>query len=756
MYREIGSQSSSLRNVIEVRFHPAVDYADALARAAEECGIDREYWDITGKQHVVSDEVRCGILEALGWNVSSFEAIERQRASRFEQDFTAPLAKTSVVSAAERLVGLTLAADDPVSICFEIALEDGERIAGAIQACELRAQRRIVIDGRAWICYELPLPREVPLGYHSLKLGVNGRLVGESQLIVCPDRCYLPEFLEHGGRTAGFNVALYGLRSERNWGCGDFTDLRALCDWAREIGFSFVGLNPVHALHNRTPYNTSPYLPLSMFYKNWLYIDIEAVPEFATSECAQRLFRSARVQAAITALRQAEFVEYERVDRLKRRFLKILFREFRRRLPDNSERARAFSAYCRREGELLEKFALYSALDELLHKRDRNCWTWRDWPAGYQHPESDASLQFAAEHARTVEFYRYVQFVIEEQLAAVQEYALAAGMPIGLYHDLAVATDHCGSDLWAHRNFYVNGCRVGAPPDDLSPDGQDWGFPPPDAKAHRASGYLLFRESIRKISRHGGVLRMDHVMRLMRLFWIPGGAGPAQGTFVRDYAIELLRVLALESVRTKTMIVGEDLGTVSDEMRHLLSRFRVLSYRLFYFEKNLCDGSFKASGEYPQHALAASSTHDLPTIAGFWTGRDIDARKAAGLIDEAAYWTQMEDRKREKQRMLDRLHAENLLPGPFPRDAMQLPEIDGALHNAMIGFLAQAPSMLLLLNEEDLTLEPSQQNLPGSTAEYPNWQRKMRWKIEELRSPELDSYAKMFRDQLARTARRLQ
>ncbi len=222
-------------------------------------------------------------------------------------------------------------------------------------------------------------------------------------------------------------------------------------------------------------------------------------------------------------------------------------------------------------------------------------------------------------------------------------------MPIGLYHDLAVATDRCGSDLWAYREFYVNGCRVGAPPDDFSPQGQDWAFPPPNPIAHEQDGYRLYRESIRKIVRHGGALRIDHVMRLFRLFWIPDGFSPADGMYVRDNAEDLMRILALESVRSRNIIVGEDLGTVTDEIRDTLMSFGVLSYRVFYFEKHR-DGSFKRSNEYPHQALVASTTHDLPTIAGFWSGRDIEARRAAGLADTAGYRNQMNDRSARNSR----------------------------------------------------------------------------------------------------------
>jgi len=243
-------------------------------------------------------------------------------------------------------------------------------------------------------------------------------------------------------------------------------------------------------------------------------------------------------------------------------------------------------------------------------------------------------------------------------------------------------------------------------------------------------------------------------MRLFRLFWIPEGVTAAQGAYVRDNATDLMRILALESVRSRNIIIGEDLGTVTDEIRDMLSRFGILSYRLFYFEKHQQDKSFKCSQEYERRALVSSTTHDLPTLAGFWIGRDIEARKAAGLIDEAAYASQKEDRNREKQRMLDTLHAEHLLPYDYPRNAAQVPELDGDLHNAVIGFLAQVDSMILLLNQEDFTKETDQQNLPGSTAEYPNWQRKMRITMEELHSPVWNAFAAMFRDQLACTDRK--
>jgi 4-alpha-glucanotransferase len=459
------------------------------------------------------------------------------------------------------------------------------------------------------------------------------------------------------------------------------------------------------------------------------------------------------VQSKLRDLRASEFVAYSDVDRIKKRFLKVLYREFRRQRTHNADRARAFDRYCETEGELLHKFALYCALDEVIHKRDGNCWIWQQWPEQFHSPNSDACNAFAAEHWRLVEYYKYIQFVLEEQLDETHRYAKAQGLPVGLYHDLAVATDSCGSDLWAHREFYVEGCRVGAPPDDFSPNGQDWAFPPPNTSKHWDDGYRLYRESIRKVVRSGGALRIDHVMRLFRLFWIPEGFSAAEGIYVRDNALDLMRILALESVRRENVIIGEDLGTVTDEIRDTLAQFSILSYRLFYFEKNRQDNSFKKSYEYPRQALVASSTHDLPTIAGFWKFRDIEARKQAGLVDENGYQAQREDRRREKQRMLDVLHEENLLPNSYGRHADLIPEVDGDLHNAVFAYLAQVPSMILLLNQEDFTKETEQQNLPGSTAQYPNWQRKMNVSVEDLSSDKWKPYAAMFKYHLVRTGR---
>lgn len=699
----------------------------ALDRAASLFGIEPEFWDIWGNLHVTSAETKQAILRAMGVPVDTPDQIERAIEARQQREHSRLVPHCLVLSENQRPRQFPIHTGRSSQLNVEIRFEDGsvERYSGI------------------GFSQFAPLPETLPIGYYDVTV-TNGDNRAESmRLIITPDRAYLPE----GLRTAGVAISLYGVRSRRNWGCGDFRDLREIVDWAsEEAGAGFIGLNPLHAIHNRRPFNTSPYLPNSVFYQNCIYLDVEAIEDFQNSKRARVLWNSAAIQAKLEALRESENVEYEEVHALKRRFLKLAFLA---RPAHNPE----FQTYLEREGDLLDRFATYCALDEHLHRRDPNIWIWPDWPEAYRDPDSPEVAQFRKRYWRSILFYKYTQWQVDRQLAAAQEYARAK-LPIGLYHDLALATDRCGSDLWAHRQAFISGCRVGSPPDGFSPKGQDWAFPPPSSDYHYETGYRLFADSIRNNVRHGGALRIDHVMRFFRLYWIPDGADATRGAYVRDRFENYIRILALESVRRKVIVVGEDLGTVEPAVRETLERFGILSYRLFYFERNE-RGEFRPPAEYPASALVSTTTHDLPTLAGFWINEDIEARYRLGLLqDEAGYRAQLSDRARDKQAMLDLLRSLDLLPQDFPRHAADVPELTGELHNAVIGFLASAPSSLLLVNQEDLTKEIQQQNLPGTTSQYPNWSRKMKFTVEELSTLRAArDFTAMFRHWLMRTRR---
>jgi 4-alpha-glucanotransferase len=737
---------------------------DLLDQLCQEFGVDREYWDIWGNLHEASAECKATILLSLGLDTATADRLRISADALSARQWTRGLPPVLVLPLDESapVVGMTV--PDLYLEAGQVALslrwEDGGTDSCEYSLSRLNPTGSRMVDGQGFSALNLLLPGALRMGYHELAAVVSGpggmQMRSHCRLIVAPDKAWLPKRLEQDGKLAGLAVSLFGVRSQGNWGIGDFTDLRRLTRWAStSLGVSFLGLNPLHVLHNREPYNVSPYLPLSAYFRNPIYLDVEAIEDFKACPAAQRLVKGDAFQAELASLRESEQVCYEAVARMKGGILRLSFRRFLRdEWSKGTQRARLFDVWRAKQGDLLERFAVYCALDEVLHIQDRELWIWPDWPEAYRSPDNPKVREFAEEHWRRVLYHQWLQWQVDLQLEVAQRDAQEAGMELGLYHDLALATDKCGADLWAYRNFYASGCRVGSPPDGFAPEGQDWAFPPPNSAALREDGYRLFIESIRRNSRHGGALRIDHFMRFFRLFWIPDGFAAKDGTYVNERWIDLLRILALESVRGKFLVVGEDLGTVPPALREGMDRFGILSYRLFYFEKSW-DGEPKRVQDYPRQALVSSTTHDLPTLAGFWAGKDIEARRAAGMLtDEAQFRRQQEERRSEKGRLLNALIRDGFLPQDFPREAADWSELTGELHNAVIGYLASTPSMLLLLNQEDLTKETEQQNLPGTTWQYPNWKRKMRYTLEELESsPKAGDFARMFCGWLARTGR---
>jgi len=674
-----------------------------LARAAQAYGIELCYYDTWGREHEASPEVVRALLGSLGFAAGSDEEIERGLAGREAAERRRPIDSTLVMREdADHLRVRIPARCSGASIKLELEWEGGELEHHWFWMPELGTLETYSVEGMEWLAKRVPLPRPLRLGYHRVRLiwmqEPELETFADARLIVCPARAKAVQ-----QRAAGLAVSLYGLRSGRNWGCGDFTDLEAVIDAFAPAGAAFVALNPLHAIANRQPYNTSPYLPQCAFFRNFIYLDVERIGDAHLDDAMRQ---------EIEELRASEFVEYERVARLKLAALWHIFEQFLAgRGPAHLEQEE-FMMYAQSQGQSLWDYATYCALDEEMHRRDPNVWLWTDWPKEYRDPNSFATNEFFKKHHERILFFVFLQWQIQIQAAAAHARALKCGMSIGLYHDLALATDQYGADLWALRPFFVPGSRVGAPPDELAPSGQDWGFPPPNREEHRSNGYQVFAQSIRNAAACGGALRIDHVMRFFRLFTIPQGFETSQGTYVQDYASDLLGILALESVRGNFVVIGEDLGTVTDEVRASLYHAGVLSYRVLWFERDRA-GNFRPPNTYPESALVCSTTHDLPTLAGFALGRDLEARKAAGLADENEYHKQKAHRAGEVHRLEEALQAWGFAGDP-------------------LGFLLATPCVLAAINQEDLSGETEQQNLPGSTWQYPNWRRKMRVTVEEI------------------------
>ena len=695
--------------------------AGPLRELAARVGIIDEYKDQTGKEtRRTSDETRIEILRILGIEIrngaDAQRALDELEAKERERLIPPVRVVRRTGSAALRLpVALPQSWRGRVSWELELEDESGER-------------KRVKGRGRATAGRPLSiaLSRTPEPGYHTIRLRLSAQKEhreGEQMLVVAPPSCPTPDELHGGRRMMGVIAQLYTVRSPRNWGIGDAEDLARLLVWSAQGGADFVGVNPLHALLDRGK-DISPYSPVSRVYRNPIYIAPELVPAVAASPEAWALVASDEVQAMLAALRAADSVDYEHVMTLKHRVLRAAHGAWQRE--QRSPRRRAYERYLAEQGEQLERFATYLALDEHFHSSGKSD-GFRSWPAEYRSATSPAVRRFAESHADDVDYHRWLQFELDAQLADAASRAADAGMAIGLYQDLAIGTSPTSSDVWSYPELFVQGASIGAPPDPYSATGQNWGLPPLDPRRLQDDRHAYWISIVRACLRHAGALRIDHVMGLFRQFWIPEGRTGKEGAYVRFPSEDLLGILALESSRANALVVGEDLGTVPDDVPPALDRWGILSSKVLYFERE-GRGGFKPSRRYAPLSLATANTHDMATLAAFWTGQDLDIRERVGLADAGETKKAKRERERDKAALIERLEAEGLLrldDGEEPDPA----EFRGAVH----AFLARSPSALVGLSLDDLAGEIDPVNVPGvGPDEYPSWTRRMHLALEEL------------------------
>jgi 4-alpha-glucanotransferase len=537
------------------------------------------------------------------------------------------------------------------------------------------------------------LPSDLPLGYHWLRQRDGDR---QSRLIVSPGKCHFPNAL----RLWGWAAQLYSVRSRESWGIGDLGDLRRLAQWSARLGAGLVVLNPLAAGSPTLPQEPSPYYPSSRRYRNLLYLRIEDVPGAAA--LGDQL---APLANAAKALNQDRRINRDAVYGYKREALEKLWANFAGD-PD-------FNAFQNEQGEPLRQFTTYCTLAE-RHGAD-----WRTWPAEYRHPSADGTLRLSQIAADRLQFHAWVQWLLDRQLARA-----ADALPV--MQDLPIGFDPGGADGWAWQDLLAADMHVGAPPDMYNTQGQNWGLPPFIPHKLKAARYEPFIETIRACLRHAGGLRIDHIIGLFRLFWIPDGAHAREGTYVRYPAEEMLNILALESVRAGALIVGEDLGTVEPNVRERLAEHQLLSYRVLYFEPHPPE-------RYPHLSLATVSTHDLPTVAGLWGGEDLEAQRRLGLMPN-------EEGVRSLREQLKRLGHIG--------DSASIDEAILAAHRA----LAEAPSAIVTASLEDATAVAERPNMPGTNADkWPNWSLALPMTLEEIeQSPRAASIAQTLGERAAR------
>ncbi len=726
----------------------------ALRKLAERLGILSSYLSQDGSQlRSTSDETRLAILAAMGYDASSEERARAVLAELEASDAESVAGPVLVVRERE------LRAESAGGLRFHVpetwGVRAGERVEYVLAIGEEespaaeRAGRVVSHEGGAtvgeggWFTIALARP-PAPGCYHAvIGIGARGQRSEERQrLIVAPDHCVTPA-------RPGYGIIanLYSVRGARSWGVGDLTDLAELARWSGEHGAAFVGVNPLHALR-AVGGEVSPYSPVSRLYRNPAYLDVEAIPELAACSEARAMLGDDSMRSELARIRSSDRVEYERRARLARPILEALHRCFRERSSSGDERRRAYAAYREREGSALDDFATHSALDEHFFHGSSAAVTWQHWPPEFSSPESPAVHEFARAHEQEIDFHRWLQFELDRQLAAAAAAGSASGLTIGLYQDLAVASAPYGSDVWARPDLHANGVSFGAPPDDYSATGQNWGLTPLDPHRLRNDGYRFWTALVRSALQHAGAIRIDHVLGLFRQFWIPAGMTGSDGAYVRFPTDDLMGILALESARHGAVIVGEDLGTVPPEVPGTLRDWGILGTRVLLFERER-DGAYRPASSYEPLSLTTADTHDLPTLAGFWEGNDVAlAARLGRLPDAAAQSAALRSRQNDRRLLAERLIADGALgaqgcnttdsasdsasTSAALEEPISLPD-SAELRDAVHRFLCSTPAVLVGISLDDLAGETEPVNVPGVGAEhFASWTRRMRAPLPEL------------------------
>jgi 4-alpha-glucanotransferase len=703
----------------------------ALDELATRCGIEAEFLDARGQIRETNAETRRALLAAMGFAIDNEAAAESELAKldAIEWERTLPPVYVLRGNDAPLLIDLTLPTSHRSIIHWRLRLEDGYKETGEVSFRNLKLLEQKLVSGVSYERRRFVLRDDIPLGYHSFSIDGGN----ETTLIVTPGKCWLPLEIMDSRRVWGVAAQLYLLRSATNWGIGDYNDLRYLVDMFAERGADVVGLNPLHAMFLDRPEHASPYSPETRLLLNVLNITIESVPEFATSAEAQSLVASESFQQALKQCRAQKLVDYSGVSKLKMDVLRLVFESSFGN--QDTVQWHAFERFRRGIGDVLQPGCVFEALRAHFADGAPEHADWHTWPEDYRDPNSDAVARFVNDYADEITFRAWLQFNADQQLGAAAD--AAKEMAIGLYRDLAVGADPSGAETWANQQAVVDGAEVGAPPDIYNPVGQSWGLPPFNPHALREEAYRSFIDLVRTNMRHAGGLRIDHVMALQHLYWIPKGMSSADGAYVGYPLRELVGILALESHRNHCLVVGEDLGTVPEGFREHMAEANILSYRVLLFEKD--KNGFSRPEDYPELALAVAGSHDLPTLRGWWEARDIDLKArlqfypAPKDIEHA-----LEEREQDRRDLVDALKREGF---DFNGAQVDVEKLVSAAH----GYLARSRSALAIVQIDDIMGETDQVNVPATSLEHPNWRRRLSLALEDLSGhPPLDTLAKLF------------
>ena len=676
----------------------------SLQNLARACGVETDYRDNNGRRQEASAEALLAVVRALGVPVESIEDVPGARRERRESYWRQPLEPVAVAwDGTPAEIDLRLPSDraSGTAACH-LKLETGEVREWGIDLSQLPTIQQATVEGVAYTAKALTITQALPTGYHRLTLETPGHL-SEVMVISAPAVAYSPFAGSAREAWAAF-LPLYALHSKRSWGSGDFSDLEAFMGWVSGLGGNVVATLPFLASFLDRPCDPSPYTPVSRLFWNEFYIDVTKAPEMARCPEAVALAESTEFREETAALNRERLVDYRRAMALKRAVLERLARAL---TEDSGERWQSFQSSVReREGLLV-----YARFRATVESRGE---TWRSWPEA----ERDGVLYQEDYNRETEHYHAYVQWLADEQLRHVSEHARQKGLR--LYLDLPLGVHPDGYDAWREKDLFVPGVSAGAPPDALFHKGQNWGFPPLHPQKMREQGYRYPIAYLNHHMKYADILRVDHVMGLHHLFWVPQGMEATRGVYIRYPADEMYAILSVESHRHQCLVVGENLGTVPPYVSESMALHGVHGLYVAQYEVPLDpNGGLR---DIPAASVASLNTHDMPPFAAFWQGFEIERWQRLGLITEAEATTRTDDRHTSK-RALARFLTERGYLKDDPGDI-------GLVLRACLSFLADSPAWMLLVNMEDLWLETEQQNVPGVVEGHPNWQRKARYDFE--------------------------
>ena len=696
-------------------------------------GIESNYHDAWGRPTRIEPATKNKLLSAMGYPVDEPDLLLKQVQDSSNQTWLSVLNPVQVLRIEEHLqivvrLPIELVTDDYVA---KVSTELGDVFEHQFVPIDGQLANVAHIEDIEFQEYLIDIPMQLPLGYHTLSIVIDDDVLGSMRLIIAPSSCFKPKVLNAGEKVWGLSVQLYCLRSDHNWGIGDFSDLSFLVEKLAKQGAQFVGLNPIHALYPANADACSPYGPSSRRWLNFIYIDVTTLDGYQ-QDSTQAVVNDVSFQQQLQKVRAADWVDYQLVTKLKLDALEKVFEyQNSQYLSKNTKLNKVFKAFVDDGGDSLQTLAVYDALQESLAAQQKPFSGWPVFPKEFSDFHNPAVKTFTKKHAKRVKFFLWLQWQAALQLELANQVAQKSNMSIGLYRDLAVGVSEGSAEIWGNKALYCTEASVGAPPDILGPLGQNWGLPPMDPEKLFEQQYQPIIEMFDANMRATGALRIDHVMALLRLWWVVKGDDAKKGGYVYYPVDDLLAILALESHRHQSLVIGEDLGTVPDEIRTKLADNGVYSYRVFFFEQ-APDGGFFSPFHYPEQSMSTLTTHDMPTLAGYWHCDDLTLGKELGIYPtEDILSTLYASRHQNKQSILDTLHGHHSINDEVGRDVHNV-NMSKALNFGMQLHMASGSSALLSLQLEDWLEMDKPVNIPGTFNEYPNWRRKLTRNLQDI------------------------